>query len=189
MADSVVPVQCIIGIQSRVVGLGGRICESPVYPTIGLRVRKGYDGRSIVLGVVLLLLWLRLRLRLLLLLVRICVAITANGGRGLGTGAHGRSARLAHEQLVILAHRNAVAPTHGAWIAIASCSVGIIAMVNARGSLLVGVRVLAAPATVRVGDIGIIVVGPVAVVVVRHGGRRSWTEPLRGKGGVLGRKK
>ena len=99
--------------------------------------------------------------------------------------AHLRSTRVAHEQLVILAHSKTVAPAYRPWVSITSGSVGVVAMIDTRIPLLVRIRVLTVRGTAGVWNIGIVIVGPVSVVVVRHDGQANvWRSKRLGENEV-----
>jgi hypothetical protein len=178
VADCVVPVEGVVGVGGWVVWL--RRCgrrrrgKCPVDAAIVLWVGQGYSRRTVVLRVVLLL-----GLGRGLLLRWVAVAAAVCGRRGRRCLVHLRGVGPAHEQLVVLALRVAVAP--GGRVAIpGGAAVGLLPIISAWRPASVGVLVLCWRAVVGVGYAGVVVV--LAVPVVRHGAGAGAVGSLGGFG-------
>jgi hypothetical protein len=179
MGYGVVPVQAVVGICGRVVGLGG--CgrgsgKSSVHTTVVLRVGKGHGGGAVALRIVLLLLLLRW--------IAVSTVVTTERRRGRPL-AHRRRTGSSDEQLVVVALRITVAA--GGRVSIAcSSSIRLVSIIGACWPATVLVLILAGrTAVARVSIVGvgyawIVVVLPVSVV--RHGADCA-RGLLRGRGG------
>jgi hypothetical protein len=164
----VVPVQAVVGIGSRVVGLGSCGCrgsKGSVYTTVVLRIGKGHVRGAVALRIVLLLLLLLLRW------IAVGTAVSTQCRRG-RPWVHWRRTGAADEQLVVGALRIAVAADGCVSIACSS-SVRLVSIIGAWRSAAVRILILAGRTAVvgvnivGVGYAGVVVVLPIPVV--RHG--------------------